>query len=88
MNNEKFTLRTVSDLVSVVLLVTFIVSGLSWGLKLENRYDALDLRLRIIESDVASITAEVDEGVLPLARERIDAIKKEIESLKLDINKK
>jgi hypothetical protein len=69
-----FSIKSWSDLGSVLLLITFIVSGLAWGLKLEDRLDN-------IMEDVVTIRLELSPGVLPRAEERIAGLLRRIEKL-------
>ncbi len=73
-----FTFRSWSDVASFILIITFIVSGLVWGMKLESRYDTQDERIKALQLRSASLRAAVDKGILPRAEERIDAIERRL----------
>ncbi len=76
-----FRLRSWSDLSSLLLIITFIISGLVWGMKLEARYDKLETNQQIIIQRLGSHQGRLDVGILPRAEERIDSIEKRLRSL-------
>lgn len=59
-----FKITSWSDLTSLILVVTFIMSGLIWGMKLESRYDDM-------EDDLDQLQRQVGTGILPRAEERV-----------------
>lgn len=59
-----FTIKSWSDLTSLILVLTFILSGLIWGMKLEGRYDDM-------EDDLDQVQRQVGTGILPRAEERV-----------------
>jgi hypothetical protein len=73
-----FSIRSWSDLSSVILFVSFIVSGLVWGMKLEERQD-------IIREELLEIRAEIGRGILPRADERIIELQRRIEELEEEL---
>ena len=61
----------------VALIVTFIVSGLVWGIKLE--MDIRDDRLR-----TESLARSVSPGILPRAEERVRTLERDLTQLEAE----
>jgi len=66
--------RTFGD---AVLIVTFVVSGIIWGLKLEvsNAHQA---------DRITKIEAAIGRGLLPLAEERLRVTERELLNLEME----
>lgn len=73
-----FAIRTWSDIGVLVLLITFILSGLIWGMKLEGRYDKL-------QEQYKELARQVGNGILPRAEERIRNLEREEQRLRAEI---
>lgn len=71
---KRFGISSWADVGSLAGLVLIGVGVISWGLKLESRIDAKDRRLDALE-------AQVGNGILPRAEERISDLERRINRL-------
>ena len=70
-----FAIRSLSDVVAFATLLALFLGVCAWGLKLEGRNDAHNLRISNLET-------RVSDGILPRAEERIDHHNTEISDLR------
>lgn len=75
-----FAIRSWADIGVLVLLITFIIAGLTWGMKLESRYDKLD-------QAYIELARQVGNGILPRAEERIRNIESQLTDIEDDIDR-
>jgi PIN domain nuclease of toxin-antitoxin system len=89
-NERGFILREwIRDLVPVI---TMIIAGLIWGMKLEARYDTLDIRLLEmqkqmfrIEASHVEILIKLDRGILPRTEEKFNRVDDQISEMRRQI---
>jgi hypothetical protein len=62
--------RSWGDLAAIALLMTMLLSTVAWGLKLESE-------LNSVRDRVGNLRAEVGQGILPRAEERIQDLERE-----------
>lgn len=72
-----FSIKSWSDLTSLILVLTFILSGLVWGMKLEGRYDDM-------EDDLDALQRQVGTGILPRAEERVRALERRVGNIEAE----
>lgn len=64
---NRWAITSYGDVVAVLSLLTLAIGVIAWGLKLESRNDALERRLDATE-------AQINNGILPRAEERIRSL--------------
>lgn len=90
MNEEEtkpgFKIDSWQSLFAAVSIIVFMASGLAWGLKLEakidqvnTKNDAFDAQIKI---DVMDLQRQVEAGILPITRARIDLMEEQIRELR------
>ena len=72
--NSLFKLKSWGDVFAVMSLFAMLIAGLAWGLKLESRNDALQIRVEAVERARIMLEAQISQGILPVTKERLDAI--------------
>ena len=72
--------RSYGDLVAVATLLAMLVSVVAWGLKLEGE-------LNEVRNQLMRVQAQVGEGILPRAEERIESLRRDIADLSKDLSK-
>ena len=68
----------------LIPLVAMVVAGLVWGMKLEARYDRLDERIITLQRTTDQMQLELDSGMLPVAKEKIEALQERVKKLEID----
>ena len=71
-SGQRFGLHSWSDVTSLGSLILLGIGVIAWGLKLEARIDAQDRRIDTLE-------AQVGNGILPRAEERIHALERRMD---------
>ena len=66
--------RSYGDLVALASLVAMLLSVVAWGLKLEDE-------LNRVRDDLTVVRAQVGEGILPRAEERIRHLEEDVREL-------
>ena len=69
-----FKPRSYGDIVAIASLLAMFMSVVAWGLKLEGRHDHL-------REEIMSIRAQIGNGILPRAEERINQLQRRVNEL-------
>lgn len=75
-----FRVRSWADIVALLTIFGMGAAGIVWGLKLDNRTDAL-------ARDEARVQALLDAGILPRTEERLKSIERRIDADERDIDR-
>jgi hypothetical protein len=76
-----FGISSWSDVTNVILILVFVVSGLTWGMKLEARHDVHQAELTALRAEITELQTTVRPLILPIAKERIDDLDRRIDKL-------
>lgn len=69
------------DVVALALLLSMILSGLAWGLKLEMDGRMKDDRMLRIEQEQSTTKLQIAKGILPMTEERLNVLTQKIAEL-------
>ena len=69
-----FKPRSYGDVVAIAALTSMFLSVVMWGLKLE-------AKLEVVQKEVAVLQAQVGNGILPRAEERVNQLQRRVNEL-------
>jgi hypothetical protein len=82
--------KTWGDLASMMIIMSALIGGIAWGLKLESKIESVDVkseaRTNSMYANISELKATVGHGILPITEERIRYIEAQILEIRDDKN--
>jgi hypothetical protein len=83
MEQGKGLTLTIQSIVSIAVILSMLLACVQWFLKLDARNEQLASMVILMQGKIAKNEAKIDRGILPLAVERIEVMKRQHMDLEL-----
>ena len=77
--SQRFGLSSWSDVAALGSLLLLGIGFLNWGLKLESEINEVRQENTLLRREITELKAQVGNGILPRAEERIRALEQRLE---------